>query len=360
MKLKTLDLFSGAGGFALALKDFAKPVAYCEIDKIAIGVLENRMKDGFLPTAPIHGDITKLNASDLPHVDLITAGFPCQDVSTIGIGKGIEGGVRTKLIHSVYRLIKDLRPSYVFLENVPLITRDQNFPALLSILSRHGYNWAYDFFSATAEGALHKRDRWYLLAQRKSPDAVPVKTYCAQKLWSDLKIKVPVACDSRDFLCSSTRKFGKLYGNALVPAVACKAFTELHARLNNGPPQGQVTSAPDFSQALQKMEGKIWERQRRKALPLFPLKNIVVFPSRITRKTKNSRPRILKSFIVNHVPTPRTKISSGLLTTRTKNDIGPLVLSSNLTHKSLRGKSHARLSMPFVENLMGFPRNWCM
>lgn len=81
--IRSLDLFTGVGGFAHALRDLAEPVAYCEIDEHAIAVLRTRMADGSLPSAPICPDVASLTATWLEEqnsgpVDLITAGFPCQ------------------------------------------------------------------------------------------------------------------------------------------------------------------------------------------------------------------------------------------------------------------------------------------
>ena len=83
--LKSLSLFSGISGLSVG-----KPVMYCEIDKRATDVLQARMDDGSLPTVPIHTDITTLLTIP-PGVELLEAGFPCQDISCAGVQRGFHG-----------------------------------------------------------------------------------------------------------------------------------------------------------------------------------------------------------------------------------------------------------------------------
>ena len=76
----------------MALSEWVKPIAYCEIDPYAQAVLLSRMQDGRLHRAPIWDDIRKLDSSELiGNIDIIYGGFPCQDVSSCGTGKGLDG-----------------------------------------------------------------------------------------------------------------------------------------------------------------------------------------------------------------------------------------------------------------------------
>jgi len=86
--LNGLDLFSGIGGITLALSEWVRPIAYCEIDRYCQGVLLSRMRSGDISTAPIWDDVRTLKGEMLPKVDIIYGGFPCQDISTAGHGKG--------------------------------------------------------------------------------------------------------------------------------------------------------------------------------------------------------------------------------------------------------------------------------
>ncbi len=114
--MRSRSLFSGIGGLSVGT-----PVMYCENDERATAVLRARMRDGVLPMAPIHHDVTTLEAIP-PGVDLLEAGFPCQDISCAGVQRGFEGK-KSVLFYHVARLVETSRPKWVFLENVDRITQ---------------------------------------------------------------------------------------------------------------------------------------------------------------------------------------------------------------------------------------------
>ena len=157
-----LDLFSGIGGVSLALKRWVKPVAYCEIDRYAQSVLLARMSEGLLPKAPIWDDITTLRGADLPEIDMVYGGFPCQDISVAGAGAGLAGE-RSGLFFEICRMVKEVHPRFVFLENVPAI-RTRGLREVLRALTDLGYDCRWTCVSAAEVGALHLRKRWFLLA----------------------------------------------------------------------------------------------------------------------------------------------------------------------------------------------------
>lgn len=120
--LNGLDLFSGIGGIAYALKEWVRPVIYCEIDRYAQGVLLSRMETGEIPVAPIWDEVKTLGkTSEMPQIDIISGGFPCQDISVAGNGAGLAGE-RSGLFFEIARLCSELKPRFIFLENVPAIT----------------------------------------------------------------------------------------------------------------------------------------------------------------------------------------------------------------------------------------------
>jgi DNA (cytosine-5)-methyltransferase 1 len=160
--LNGLDLFTGIGGLTLALSEWIKPVAYCESDRYAQAVLLSRIWDGQLPRAGIWDDVTSLDGSVLPPIDIIYGGFPCQDISTAGNGAGLAGK-RSGLFFEIMRLAEEVEPTFIFLENVPAI-RTRGLDRIGKKLAERGYDCRWCTLSAAQIGAPHKRERWFCLA----------------------------------------------------------------------------------------------------------------------------------------------------------------------------------------------------
>ena len=161
----SLDLFSGYGGITYALRDYVRPIGYCEIEEYPRAILASRMESGELPFAPIYPDVKKLRGS-VGAVDIITGGFPCQDISVAGNGKGLAGE-RSGLFFEIVRLTKEINPKFVFLENVPAI-RTRGLREVIRAFTEMGYDCRWTCISASSVGAPHKRERWFLLAYSNS------------------------------------------------------------------------------------------------------------------------------------------------------------------------------------------------
>lgn len=172
--MKVLDLFAGIGGFSFGLECAGfETVAFCEIDEHAQAVLHKHW-----PGVPIFPDVNLLSCRDLPGIDVITAGFPCQDLSKAGGQAGIHGE-RSGLWSEVIRLTDELRPSYVILENVPTL-RSKGLIYILQALEQIGYDAEWHVVPASAVGAFHCRERLWVIAypsdeHRKEPiiDSIP-------------------------------------------------------------------------------------------------------------------------------------------------------------------------------------------
>ena len=164
--LQGLDLFSGIGGITKALDGYVRPVAYCEIDPYARGVLLSRMAGGAIPAAPVWDDVSSLRGGMLPNVDIIYGGFPCQDISIAGRREGLEGK-RSGLFFEIMRLARETGAEWIFLENVPNI-RTKGLGRVLEELDIFGYDCRWGLLSAADVGANHKRERWFLLAHTQS------------------------------------------------------------------------------------------------------------------------------------------------------------------------------------------------
>lgn len=161
--LSTCGLFAGIGGIELGLEATGHAtVALCEIEAPAQSVLEH----GF-PGVTVHSDIRELES--LPAADLVTAGFPCQDLSQAGTKKGITGA-SSGLVAEVFRLIADKnRPKWLLFENVSYMLRlDQGkaMAYLTSELESVGYRWAYRTVDARSFGVPQRRQRVFVLASR--------------------------------------------------------------------------------------------------------------------------------------------------------------------------------------------------
>jgi site-specific DNA-cytosine methylase len=160
--LHGLDLFSGIGGLSLALQPWVRTIAYCEIDEHCRAVIRNHSRRGALDTAPIFGDVRELCAEHLTEpVDIVFGGFPCQDISLAGRRAGLDGE-RSGLYREVVRLVGELRPTFVFLENVAAIRA--HAWRVIQDLAGLGFDCRWTALSAAEVGAPHRRDRWWLLA----------------------------------------------------------------------------------------------------------------------------------------------------------------------------------------------------
>ncbi len=166
-KLRVLDLFSGIGGFSLGLERAGmKTVAFCEIEKFPQAVIRKHW-----PNVPIYDDIRiltadKLRSDGIGTIDVICGGFPCQDISVAGKGAGIEGE-RSGLWKEYSRLIDELRPQYVIVENVSALL-SRGLGVVLGDLASIGYDAEWHCIPASAIGAPHKRDRVWIIAYTKS------------------------------------------------------------------------------------------------------------------------------------------------------------------------------------------------
>lgn len=162
------SLFSGIGGIDLGLERAGMKVLWqVEIDPWCRAVLARQW-----PEVERFEDVRSVGAGNLSRVDLIAGGFPCQDISQAGKGAGIKEGTRSGLWFEFARIIRELRPQYVLVENVPLL-RKRGLGIVLSDLAACGYDAEWDGLPAAAVGAPHRRDRLWLVAHRQLPSFGP-------------------------------------------------------------------------------------------------------------------------------------------------------------------------------------------
>ncbi len=169
--IEHLDLCSGIGGFALGFRRTGEiqTRAFCEVDPFCRTVLAKHW-----PGVPVFEDLNQLTAKDVldhgirPRV--VSAGFPCQDLSIAGAGAGLDGP-RSRLWFQILRVItelvgQDVAPDYVVLENVPPL-RTRGLDRVLGGLAALGYDAEWHCLPAAAFGARHRRDRIWIVAYRQ-------------------------------------------------------------------------------------------------------------------------------------------------------------------------------------------------
>lgn len=167
--IKLLSLFSGIGAFESALRRCGRPyevVNYCEIDPHAS---RSYSQIHGVPEAKNLRDVCAIDTAKISGVNLITYGFPCQDISVSGKQHGFEhNGERTRsgLFYEALRIIRDLQPEYAIAENVKALVSKKftaEFKAVLDGLEAAGYNNYWQVLNAKDYGIPQQREREYLL-----------------------------------------------------------------------------------------------------------------------------------------------------------------------------------------------------
>lgn len=152
------SLFAGIGGLDLGLERAGMRCAWqVEIDDYATRVLTKHW-----PDVPKFRDVRSVGAANLPSVDCLCGGFPCQDISSMGQRAGITG-TRSGLWSEFARLIRELRPRYVLVENIPDLLV-WGMGRVLGDLAELGYDAEWSVLSSCAMGAPHTRERVFIVA----------------------------------------------------------------------------------------------------------------------------------------------------------------------------------------------------
>jgi len=235
--LRVLDLFSGIGGFSLGLEranhdgkyNGFETVAFCEIEEFPRKVLAKHW-----PGVPCYRDVRELTAERLTAdgiaVDVICGGFPCQDLSSSGTGSGLDGD-RSRLWYEYARLICELRPSYVIVENSPNLL--DWFGPVLGTMAKVGLDAEWECIPAGAVGAPHFRDRLWVVAypsgQRLSRQGELISSVTqeasayreANQLERAFRERnLPFVCGGHDGIPPYVDQAAvKALGNAVVPAI---------------------------------------------------------------------------------------------------------------------------------------------
>lgn len=381
MKLDCIDTFSGIGGITMALADFVNTIQYCEIDQFCQGVLSQRMAEGSLDPAPIHGDIKTLRISPRSKPQMICGGFPCQDISSIGLQRGITNGQRSSMFYHVMRIVDECPTiEVVFLENVANIA-NCGLKEVITELSKRGFNLQWTMSSAGSFGAPHVRNRWFCLAT-KPGDAMNLLTslsfekqeinqWAVETTEPRVTFK-PVICPDASYdPCWSHR--AQTLGNAVVPCVVRNAFIELAMASCKW---DILTSCfpEDYSVAVGEADypypesGLVYNGQMYR------------LPTRIRPDAPHSVDMTVafgdKNVTMKHWPTPRRGIThASTLTERSMRDLPTVLLNSVAALEFMKEKlagdeqfeevsknnklhSIACANVNYIEWMMGYPKDW--
>lgn len=166
--MNELALFAGAGGGILAGKLLGwRTVCAVEREPYAASVLAARQNDGILEAFPIWSDVCTFDGKPWRGlVDVVSGGFPCQDISGAGKGAGINGE-RSGLWAQFARIVGEVRPRLVYVENSPILTK-RGIYRVLGDLAEMGFDAEWGIVSAENAGAPHQRKRIWILANSNS------------------------------------------------------------------------------------------------------------------------------------------------------------------------------------------------
>ena len=239
--MNELALFAGAGGGILGGHLLGwRTVCAVEWEPYAASVLVQRQNDGILPPFPIWDDVQTFDGRPWRGiVDVVSGGFPCQDISAAGKGAGIDGE-RSGMWQEMARIICEVRPRYAFIENSPMLTT-RGLDVVLSDLASMGFDARWGVLGADDIGACHRRERIWILAHsnrnglESNRQVGNTKTARrSQRSWSSKQTPIPICSqiqhenavgsvrDSDDVAARVDRL--KAIGNGQVSRVAATAF----------------------------------------------------------------------------------------------------------------------------------------
>ena len=248
--MNELALFAGAGGGILGGHLLGwRTVCAVEWADYPRRVLLARQRDGILPRFPIWDDVQTFDGKPWRgRVDVVSGGFPCQDISAAGKGAGIDGA-KSGMWHHMARIVREVRPRFVFVENSPMLT-SRGLGRVLGDLAAMGYDATWGVLGAGDLGAWHQRDRIWIVADSSSlrrDNSRGVRSDEEREILESSRL-VSSADGYRGWETRPTEKVRvlgmadgmageldgiKAAGNGQVPVVAATAFHILSERLNH-------------------------------------------------------------------------------------------------------------------------------
>jgi DNA (cytosine-5)-methyltransferase 1 len=236
--MNELALFAGAGGGILGGKLLGwTTVCAVEWEPYPASVLVARQNDGLLPPFPIWDDVQTFDGKPWRGiVDVVSGGFPCQDISAAGKGAGIDGE-RSGMWREMARIIHEVQPRFAFVENSPMLT-SRGLGTVLGDLASMGFDARWGVLGAADVGANHKRERIWIVANsmrqgRKGGKVITSagksKSWCneqfARLLQDSTKLAIPTNSGRgiHDGVAARVDRL-KAIGNGQVPLCAATAW----------------------------------------------------------------------------------------------------------------------------------------
>jgi len=366
--LKTIDLFSGIGGISLALRDITSTLAYCDVSSSCRKVLQKNIDLGKLHKAPIYQDIRAFPISEFKTagVDMIVGGFPCVGFSNLGKQEGFQEA-QSSLFFEMMRLVRSIKPTFVFMENVPPILH-RGMDTVKKTLGSMGYDLWWCVLPAYSVGAPQNRHRWFCLAVKSTINksyALQARGYKPVGKWT---AKEPVDRFMKSPSSNYTARI-RMLGNAVVPDCTRLAFNFL---FTGGKDKDKVLEF-SYPQAIiprkdPKKHGnfglclrstKMCSDIQGPVIRTKPNLKITVDPNvgRGVPTRELTSPRVTKPFVIPLWSTPRTSSShsSNVCTERTSRDLATQLRFATASSGQPRD---GPVNPEWVEWLQGYPLGW--
>lgn len=394
--LNHIDLFTGVGGFTLALEGISKPLMYCDNDPHVLNALDCLMERGALPRAKVVTDVRDLaaikKAVGNSNIDIVTMGWPCLGLSSIGANEGLRHE-QTKLFYDAFKVIATFKPTIALFENVAglvSIMHRKDLRIIVRMITRLGYDMRWTCSSAADVGAPHLRRRWFCLCTRKRrpiPSFLNSSTArCLNTKWTN----PPKLMEYRSKMPNYAARVGQM-GNSIVPLACRLAIFRMFTGFD-----GRIMSVDD----LRANAGKRFEFVKAKDIAGDPaawrddIRHCVVIdtrkviymkvdradhldygielcPAHYKHKRFSTRDRLYKKdqspLVTSKIykelwPTPRGLGigASHLMTVRTANDLGTAARYACIVNGRRQDKTDNSkwLSVRYAEWMMGFERDW--
>jgi DNA-cytosine methyltransferase len=304
--MDTLSFFSGICGLELGIPEYINIKCHCDIDNYCKYIINKKF-----PNIDFHDNIRTFPKEKYNNINLIMGGFPCQDISNAGKGKGLSGK-RSGLFWDLLKIIEYYKPEFVYLENVSNL-RNKGLDKVVTSLGELGYDTKWCIIEAVNTGALHKRARTFMLS--KNNNKILNKTFPLKQYANFDWIK---ETDKSRVVDNPNKERIKCLGNAVVPDQSRLAF---HILFNSNNTETIYNLETSWNNSLSDWKSIQLDFSKIASLPKsgiysngnfyykkIKLENIAEYPLTIQRfKTTHSLPTPTATDYISRKPTNTLK-----------------------------------------------------